>query len=183
MKVTAWKAGANRALLLLACHGSDGTIKIVMSSLSTIRNALSLPHSVGSSSIGHSSPARSLAFSPDGLVLLTAGCDGNLLCWDVSKCVVTNDGGSFDEDDDEGWEVPTVAKAFEGVFRKSQPEELLATQPVWHSSGKYFVIPTKGHEILVIERDGWKKLGTFSNGGHDSVRPIGRMRRRYERAG
>lgn len=89
--------------------------------------------------------------------------------------------------------MPTVVKTFEGLFKKSQPEyvhlsvcrvgvlgltfsfvdfscssDLLATRPVWHSSGKYFVVPNKAHEILVIQVDGWKKIGTFSNGGHDS---------------
>lgn len=101
---------------------SDGTIKILPTSLSTLRLPLSLPHSTATSTTGHSSPARSLAFSPDGGVLLTAGCDGNLLCWDASKCAVESDGGEFDEDDEDGWQVPTVVKAFEGVFKKSQPE-------------------------------------------------------------
>jgi hypothetical protein len=83
---------------------------------------------------------------------------------------VKKNASGVEEEEEEGaddWEIPDVVRKLDGIVAESQPEyvwshtnqvggaptdfdrsnrrDVLATTPVWHPSGKFFVIGTKAH--------------------------------------
>ncbi|CED83500.1 WD40 repeat protein [Phaffia rhodozyma] len=156
----------------VACASDDLHIKILPVSMTSLRTPLVLP-----SAHSHTKPPRSLTWSPDGTILLSSGCDGKLSIWNTSLCVLkpntSTDDDEFDDDTNDDatgntWNPPTLLKSLEGMFEVTEPEDIKSTTSVWHPSGKWFVVPTKSHEILQIQRDSWSKMGLFENGGHNS---------------
>jgi WD40 repeat protein len=102
---------------------SDLSIKILSSSSTSYRVPISLPLSHST----HSQPPRSLAWSPDGLVLLSTGCDGRLVVWDTSKSLIKHkkNANGEEEEEEEGpddWEMPDVVRKLDGIVADSQPE-------------------------------------------------------------
>ena len=92
---------------------SDGAIKLSPASSTSLHVPLTLP-----TSGAHTKPARALAWSPDGEVLLSTGGEGNLVVWDTSKSMLVKG-----QNEDEGeWEEPTVLKVFEGLVESGEAE-------------------------------------------------------------
>lgn len=92
---------------------SDLRIKILASSPTSFLSPLTL-----SPPLSHSKPPRALAWSPDGEVLLSTGCEGNLIVWDASGSVLKEGV----EEEDAKWDEPTVVKVFEGLVEGGEPE-------------------------------------------------------------
>ncbi|KAL7409536.1 WD40-repeat-containing domain protein, partial [Mrakia frigida] len=133
--------------LRIACASDDLLIKILPSSTESFLSPLSLRPPTS-----HSKPPRALAWSPDGEILLSTGCEGNLIVWDASESE------------------PKVVKVLEGLVKAGEPEEIISATPVWHPAGKLFVIPSKSQEIQIYQRATWQKIGKFHSeeGGHAS---------------
>ena len=92
---------------------SDLLIKILPSSSTSFLSPLSLRPP-----LSHPKPPRALAWSPDGEILLSTGCEGNLIVWDARESVLKEG----QEEEDSKWEEPKVLKIFEGLVKSGEPE-------------------------------------------------------------
>ena len=63
---------------------------------------------------------------------------------------------------------PSCLKTVEGVAGAGKVEDELPCAVAWHPKGDYFVVPSRTHEIAIVDRDKWSKSGTFSTDGHDA---------------
>ena len=66
--------------------------------------------------------------------------------------------------------IPTCLKTIDGLVSSGTAESDLPALVAWHPSGDFFVVPSRTHEIAIVDRDSWtKSTGRgFSEGGHDS---------------
>lgn len=63
---------------------------------------------------------------------------------------------------------PSCLKTVEGLAGVGKLEDELPCVVAWHPKGDYFVVPSRTHEIAIVDRDKWAKSGTFSTDGHDA---------------
>lgn len=63
---------------------------------------------------------------------------------------------------------PSCLKTVEGLAGAGKLEDDLPCAVAWHPRGDYFVVPSRTHEIAIVDRDTWAKTGTFSTDGHDA---------------
>jgi chromosome transmission fidelity protein 4 len=96
-------------------------------------------------------PVRSAAWDPTGQYLVLAGCDGKLKVYDTSE------------------KSPFNKRNLEGMIKSSQPDAQTQCYVAWHPSGDCFAVPTRTHDIALIARDTWSKLGSFHADGHREV--------------
>lgn len=96
-------------------------------------------------------PVRSAAWDPTGQYLVLAGCDGKLKVYDTSE------------------KSPFNKRNLEGMIKASQPDAQMQCYVAWHPSGDCFAVPTRTHDIALIARDTWSKLGSFHADGHREV--------------
>ncbi|KAK0522252.1 DNA polymerase alpha accessory factor Mcl1 [Tilletia horrida] len=94
----------------------------------------------------HTRPVRAAAWSPRSSLLVTTSCDGTARIWDLSSpesaCVGTIDN--------------TIARL--------TVESELASLPLWHPSGKYFLLPSKTNDFSIVNCTGgtWAVTGKFT---------------------
>lgn len=91
---------------------------------------------------------RSASWDPNGQYLVTAGCDGKLKVYDTSAAT------------------PFNKRNLEGMIRPSEPDAETSCYVSWHPSGKFFAVPLRTHDIGIVARDTWSKIGSFSADGH-----------------
>ncbi|KAI0674964.1 hypothetical protein C8Q78DRAFT_965239 [Trametes maxima] len=98
---------------------------------------------------GHSKAVRKATWHPSGALLTTCGADGKIIVWDVSE----------DE--------PKQEKVIEGLLPVVSDTEAAEfgydCSAVWHTSGQYFFVATRTHEIATISRTDWSKSSTLSD--------------------
>ncbi|KAF8813968.1 hypothetical protein BYT27DRAFT_7131270 [Phlegmacium glaucopus] len=98
---------------------------------------------------GYTSSVRSATWHPSGTLLATCTCDGKIVMWNMAT------------------DPPVIEKTLEGiipaVIDSESPEFSYDCSVVWHTSGQYFFIATRGHEIITISRTDWSKTSTFTD--------------------
>ncbi|KAI0371170.1 hypothetical protein BV20DRAFT_965857 [Pilatotrama ljubarskyi] len=98
---------------------------------------------------GHTKAVRRATWHPSGSLLTTCGADGKIIVWDVS--------GSE----------PKQEKVIDGVLPavadSESPEFAYDCSAVWHTSGQYFIVATRTHEIATISRSDWSKSSTLTD--------------------
>ncbi|KAI0665347.1 hypothetical protein C8Q78DRAFT_1118280 [Trametes maxima] len=96
---------------------------------------------------GHSKAVRKATWHPSGALLTTCGADGKIIVWEVSE----------DE--------PKQEKVIEGLLPVvSDTDEFgYDCSTVWHTSGQYFFVAMRTHEIATISRTDWSKSSTLSD--------------------
>ncbi|PCH43744.1 hypothetical protein WOLCODRAFT_122518 [Wolfiporia cocos MD-104 SS10] len=98
---------------------------------------------------GHTKAVRRVTWHPSGSLLTTSGADGKVNVWDVSEAEAklehTVDGV-----------IPAVADAESEEFGHD-------CSAVWHTSGQYFFVGTRAHEIVTISRSDWAKSSTYAD--------------------
>ncbi|KAJ6609897.1 WD40-repeat-containing domain protein [Mycena sp. CBHHK59/15] len=97
---------------------------------------------------GHRRGICKTTWHPTAPLLTTCGHDGQIIVWDVSK------------------DKPEVVVQLEGILPtvlENQKGVIHDCSAVWHPSGDYFFVPSRGHEIVTITRSEWKKKYTFSD--------------------
>jgi WD40 repeat protein len=99
---------------------------------------------------GHSKPVKSVCFSPAGDYLVSAGTDGLLKVWKI--------------DGDDGECIKTIEREIDFLDLEDKEPFGMA----WNPNGKYFVVPGKRGDILLIRKESWKVLGNLK-GGHVKV--------------
>eukprot|EP00126_Sphaerothecum_destruens_P005678 Sdes_comp18954_c0_seq2m9470 len=84
---------------------------------------------------GHEKPVTSLAFDPENMFLASSALDGKVCLWNIleGKCV----------------------KTFPGIVPKSN--SLISCRMDWQPQGGKFLAIPSGNEIVMVERDSWKK--------------------------
>lgn len=80
---------------------------------------------------GHTRGVRAASWSPAVSLLLTCSSDGDIRAWDMSA-------------------EPTCVRVFEGLLPSRRPESEYSSYAAWHPSGEFFAVPTKTHEIQLI---------------------------------
>ncbi|KAI0342000.1 hypothetical protein BDW22DRAFT_1331357 [Trametopsis cervina] len=98
---------------------------------------------------GHSKAVRRVSWHPSGTLLTSCGADGKIIVWDVSG--------------EEPKEVEVIQGVLPAVSDPDTPEWRHDCTAVWHTSGEYFFITTRAHEIVTISRSNWSKATTFSD--------------------
>ncbi|KAL8281253.1 hypothetical protein RQP46_006287 [Phenoliferia psychrophenolica] len=100
---------------------------------------------------GHKKGVRDATWSPDDTLITSTDQDGELRVWEIG------DGE------------PTCIHVFDNLVFAAAPELGLPMAAAWHPSGKYFVVVSKDNELVIINRDGWVRDGSFSSpNGHTS---------------
>jgi chromosome transmission fidelity protein 4 len=99
---------------------------------------------------GISKPVRSASWHPVQDMLTLVMTDGRIQVYE------------FVDDS------PSCLKTVEGVAGAGKLEDELPCAVAWHPKGDYFVVPSRTHEIAIVDRDKWSKTGTFSTDGHDA---------------
>lgn len=99
---------------------------------------------------GISKPVRSASWHPVQDMLTIVMTDGKIQVYE------------FVDDS------PSCLKTVEGLAGAGKLEEELPCVVAWHPKGDYFVVPSRTHEIAIVDRDKWAKSGTFSTDGHDA---------------
>ncbi|KAH9484953.1 Minichromosome loss protein 1 [Psilocybe cubensis] len=98
---------------------------------------------------GYTSGVRSATWHPSGSLLSTCTHDGKIVIWNMSS------------------DKPKLEKIIEGIIPvvkdTDSPEFMHDVSVIWHTSGEYFFVATKGHEIVSISRSDWTKTATFSD--------------------
>ncbi|KAI0066266.1 WD40 repeat-like protein [Artomyces pyxidatus] len=98
---------------------------------------------------GHKDCVRRVSWDPSGSFLTTSGADGTIIVWDMTQ------------------QDPRQVKVLDGIIPavkdKDSVEFAHDCSAVWHSSGQYFVVATRTHEIITISRETWTKSSTFSD--------------------
>ncbi|KAI0930326.1 hypothetical protein AcW1_009052 [Taiwanofungus camphoratus] len=98
---------------------------------------------------GHTKAVRKATWHPSGSLLTTSGADGRIVVWDVSE--------------GEPKEVKTIEGIIPAVANSESPEFSHDCSVVWHTSGQYFFVATRAHEIITVSRSDWAKSSTFSD--------------------
>lgn len=100
---------------------------------------------------GHSKAVRAAAWSPTSPLLVTSSQDGSARVWDLS----TTD--------------PACLKVLDGIIPVARPESEFACAACWHPSGRFFVLPSKTHELVIITAPSagangpaWVRTGAFT---------------------
>ena len=95
---------------------------------------------------GHEQGVKSLAFDPLGKYLVSASCDSVLRIWNVeqseSNCV----------------------KIMDKII---SPLSIEDTDPFginWNPNGKYFSVPGRKGDVIIIQRETWKVMDPLMNG-------------------
>ncbi|KAJ9120184.1 hypothetical protein QFC22_003083 [Naganishia vaughanmartiniae] len=99
---------------------------------------------------GISKPVRSASWHPVQDMLTLVMTDGRIQVYE------------FVDDS------PSCLKTVEGLAGAGKLEDELPCVVAWHPKGDYFVVPSRTHEIAIVDRDKWAKSGTFSTDGHDA---------------
>jgi len=99
---------------------------------------------------GHSKPVKSICFSPAGEYLVSAGTDGLLKIWKLVG--------------DDGECIKTIEKEIDFLDIDDKEPFRMA----WNPNGKYFAVPGKRGDILLVQKESWKVLGNLK-GGHVNV--------------
>ncbi|KAF8308558.1 hypothetical protein DL93DRAFT_2063848 [Clavulina sp. PMI_390] len=105
---------------------------------------------------GHTKGIRAISWDPSGTFLTTSSQDGTVKVWNI-------DAGSTPLE---------PAHSLDGLIApidSKAPDFAFSVEAVWHPNGRYFVIPTKTHEIAIIQNETWVRGGSFSKDGHDGV--------------
>ncbi|OCH95073.1 hypothetical protein OBBRIDRAFT_641181 [Obba rivulosa] len=98
---------------------------------------------------GHTKAVRRATWHPSGTLLTTCGADGKIIVWDVS--------------DSEPRQEKVIDGLIPAVANPDAREFTHDCSAVWHTSGQYFFVATKAHEIVTISRNDWTKSATFSD--------------------
>lgn len=106
---------------------------------------------------GHTRAVRAAAWCPTQPLLVTCSSDGSARIWDLSTTE------------------PDCVKVLDGlVSTHAAIDSELASQPVWHPSGQYFVLPGKANDLVIISSgsgaSSWQRAGTFTTEGSDAPR-------------
>lgn len=99
---------------------------------------------------GISKPVRSASWHPVQDMLTIVMTDGKIQVYE------------FVDDS------PSCLKTVDGLAGAGKLEDELPCAVAWHPKGDYFVVPSRTHEIAIVDRDKWAKTGTFSTDGHDA---------------
>ncbi|KAG7446498.1 WD40 repeat-like protein [Guyanagaster necrorhizus] len=98
---------------------------------------------------GHQGGVRRVTWHPTLPVLVTCGCDGKIIIWDMSK------------------EEPNIEKQIDGIIpavRDTESSDFSHDcSAVWHTSGEYFFIISRIHDVVAISRSEGTKISTFSH--------------------
>ncbi|RDB16923.1 Minichromosome loss protein 1 [Hypsizygus marmoreus] len=98
---------------------------------------------------GHTSGVRRATWHPTSSLLTTSGSDGNIIVWNVSG------------------EEPKIETTIEGIIPAigdaETPEYAHDCSAVWHTSGQYFYVASRSHEIMTVSRSDWSKSSNFSD--------------------
>ncbi|KDN45737.1 hypothetical protein K437DRAFT_274137 [Tilletiaria anomala UBC 951] len=111
---------------------------------------------------GHMRSVRHCAWSPTAPILLTSGCDGIVRVWDMG----TN--GEACE--------PICTQIIKDLLVTTRATDTeRATQTLWHPTGKFFLIPGKTNEIIIMGPSAtnpgqWERKQTF-NGHSPTIDP------------
>ncbi|KAN0061223.1 DNA polymerase alpha accessory factor Mcl1 [Thecaphora frezii] len=81
---------------------------------------------------GHARGVRSAAWCPTAPYLITCSSDGSARVWDL------------------GSPEPNCIKVIDGILPAARPESEVACLACWHPSGNHFVIPSKAHELVIM---------------------------------
>ncbi|EPQ25952.1 uncharacterized protein PFL1_06407 [Pseudozyma flocculosa PF-1] len=96
---------------------------------------------------GHSRGVRSAAWSPIAPILITSSSDGSARVWDL------------------GSSEPNCLKVIDGILPAARPESDVACTACWHPSGSHFVIPSKAHELVIMnaqtQSPSWVRAGSY----------------------
>ncbi|PIL34239.1 hypothetical protein GSI_03950 [Ganoderma sinense ZZ0214-1] len=98
---------------------------------------------------GHTKAVRKATWHPSGSILTTCGADGKIIAWDVS-------GSEPKEEKVIDGVIPAVADSESAEFGHD-------CSALWHTSGQYFFVATRTHEIITISRSDWTKSTTLSD--------------------
>lgn len=94
---------------------------------------------------GHNKAVRAASWSPKNATLVTSACDGTARVWDCSSSE------------------PACTKVLDNL-PVTKAEDESHVQALWHPSGDYFILPSKGNELVSYTNSsvGWSRSGTFS---------------------
>ena len=99
---------------------------------------------------GHARPVKSICFDPKGEYLVSAGTDGTIKIWKFKG--------------EEGECIKTIEKEIHFLdIEDNEPFKMS-----WNPNGKYFAVPGKRGDILLVQKGSWKVLGNLK-GGHVKV--------------
>lgn len=95
---------------------------------------------------GHARAVRAASWSPKLPILITSSCDGTARIWDCST------------------PEPNCTKVLDGL-PVTKPEDEADMHAEWHPSGHFFVLPSKGNELIVYssKEEGWIRSGVFAS--------------------
>ncbi|KAL9934834.1 hypothetical protein V8E36_006609 [Tilletia maclaganii] len=104
----------------------------------------------------HTRPIRAAAWSPRSALLVTTSCDGTARIWDLSSS-----------------EAACVG-IIENTIARLGVESELASAPLWHPSGKYFLLPSKANEFAIVTCTGgkWAVTGKFTAPSESDKAPV-----------
>ncbi|RPD78202.1 hypothetical protein L226DRAFT_551036 [Lentinus tigrinus ALCF2SS1-7] len=98
---------------------------------------------------GHTKAVRKATWHPSGTHLTTCGADGKIVVWDVSA--------------DDPKEETVIDGLIPAIADTESPEFGYDCSAVWHTSGQYFFVATRTHDIVTISRKDWTKSSTLSD--------------------
>ncbi|KAK0455435.1 uncharacterized protein EV420DRAFT_1553616 [Desarmillaria tabescens] len=98
---------------------------------------------------GHQSGVRRVTWHPTLPVLATCGCDGKIIIWDMSE------------------EEPKIEKQIDSIIptvRDTESSDFFHDcSAIWHTSGEYFFIVSRIHDVVAISRSEGTKMSTFAD--------------------
>ncbi|PLW13298.1 hypothetical protein PCANC_17781 [Puccinia coronata f. sp. avenae] len=121
---------------------------------------------------GHTKSIKAIAWSPDSQLLVTAGCDAVIRIWNLSK------------QQNPSSESSSSSQEIDHLLPSSVlPESLQSVEPVWHPSGKYFLVPNRESGLTILsrssgsEQQGWKRGKTVCQSGQSKqTKPVTALR-------
>ncbi|KAK0213060.1 hypothetical protein DFS33DRAFT_93789 [Desarmillaria ectypa] len=97
----------------------------------------------------HQGGVRRVTWHPTLPVLVTCGCDGKIIMWDMSE------------------EEPKIEKQIDGIIpavRDTESSDFSHDcSAIWHTSGEHFFIISRIHDVVAVSRSEGTKMSTFTD--------------------